>query len=252
MIERIKENIIAATISAIIVAVAVGIWGLVAGGDLVRLLGGATATDLATLTGRVSTIEEQQGQVATATDLATLAGRVSTIEGQQGQIASEYDARIRNFPPIGTIVAFFGRDDEIPAGWALCDGRSNPQGSLIKVDANAQEGGIQLPDLRGKFIRGTETELNEDHLSTGGQDRTVLGHSHLWSKFENKKWYSYTSNANKVRVDDWENGIGNRDEGNFPLLTKGARNMELFTTQSRQAFDNRPEYTELQYIIRIF
>ena len=191
MMERIKENIIVAIISTVIVAVAVGIWGLVGRGDLVRLLGGATATDLNELGDRISHIERQQGQFAVATDLTALVGEVRTIderqgklaaatdldmltervhaveerqgqfaaateltaliervhavEKQQNQVALEYDARTKNLLPIGTIVAFFGRDDEIPAGWALCDGRNNPEDSLIQVDADAQQGGIQLP-----------------------------------------------------------------------------------------------------------
>ena len=91
MIERIKENIIAATISAAMIAVAVGIWSLVSGGELVRLLGGATATDLTTLSGRVTGVESRQGQGATAADLTTLSGRVTGVESRQGQGATAAD-----------------------------------------------------------------------------------------------------------------------------------------------------------------
>ena len=64
MIERIKENIIAAIISAVIVAVAVGLWSLVAGGDLIRLLSGAKADELTELRERLTAVEQSRDQAA--------------------------------------------------------------------------------------------------------------------------------------------------------------------------------------------
>ena len=154
--------------------------------------------------------------------------------------------------PIGTIVAFFGRDSDIPDGWVLCDGRDNPANSLVSIDANAEKGGIQLPDLRGKFVRGTETSLDGVQLSTGGEDGISFNHSHIWTEFQSRRWYSYNAEGNRFRVDDWDNGIGNKGDGNYPLLTKGARNANLYTRASNQTMDNRPAYAELQYIVRIF
>ena len=154
--------------------------------------------------------------------------------------------------PIGTIVAFFGRDSDIPDGWILCDGRDNPANSLVSIDANAEKGGIQLPDLRGKFVRGTETSLDGVQLLTGGEDGISFNHSHIWTEFQSRRWYSYNAEGNRFRVDDWDNGIGNKGDGNYPLLTKGARNAKLYTRASDQTIDNRPAYAELQYIVRIF
>ena len=34
-------------------------------------------------------------------------------------------------PPIGTVVAFFGMAEDIPDGWALCDGATIPEGSKL-------------------------------------------------------------------------------------------------------------------------
>ena len=154
--------------------------------------------------------------------------------------------------PVGTIVAFFGRDSDLPKGWTLCDGRDNPQASLITVDADAEKGGIQLPDLRGRFVRGTEAPLDGVHLSTGGEDGISFNHSHVWSTFQARKWYSYDGAGNRFRVDDWDNGIGNQNKGNYPLVTSNARNTDLHTDLRDKTWDNRPAYAELRYIIRIF
>lgn len=68
--------------------------------------------------------------------------------------------------PIGTIVAWAG-EGEPPAssGWVVCDGRElDPKvyESFAKVMASASwgnsvtEGKIQVPDLRGMFLRGSD------------------------------------------------------------------------------------------------
>lgn len=155
-------------------------------------------------------------------------------------------------PPIGTIVAFFGLDADIPVGWLVCDGQTIPENSLLSIDANAEEGGKQLPDLRGKFIRGTEVQLNGSHLLTGGNDRITFNHSHVWSEFHAKRWFSFDTVGERFRVDDWHNGIDNEGVGNYPLLTKEAKDAKLYTEASSQSGENRPAYTELRYIIRVF
>ena len=105
--------------------------------------------------------------------------------------------------PIGTIVAFFGLDADIPKGWIVCDGQTIPEDSHLSIDANAEEGGKQVPDLRGKFVRGTETPLDGIQLLTGGEDNITINHSHVWGEFHANKWYSYDTAGNRFRVDDW-------------------------------------------------
>ena len=154
--------------------------------------------------------------------------------------------------PIGTIVAFFGLDAAIPEGWLVCDGQNIPENSPLSIDANAKEGGKQLPDLRGKFVRGTEASLNGIQLLTGGEDSITFNHSHVWGEFHARKWYSYNTAGNRFRVDDWENGIDNEGEGNYPLIIRGARDTKLYTKASTPTRENRPAYIELRYIIRVF
>ena len=68
-----------------------GLWGLVAGGELIRLLSGATVDDLSKLTKSVTGVEDWQGPTDTATDLEQLTQRIRAIEQQQGQVAISTD-----------------------------------------------------------------------------------------------------------------------------------------------------------------
>ena len=86
MIKRIRENIIAAIISAVIVAVAIGLWGLVAGGDLIRLLGGATSDELTNMSSRVTAVEQWRDQAAMASDLAALIQRITALETRKPEL----------------------------------------------------------------------------------------------------------------------------------------------------------------------
>jgi hypothetical protein len=62
-----------------------------------------------------------------------------------------------NGVPTGTIVAFAGAPSNVPAGWALCDGRDL---STITGSKNLKDLiGNNLPDLRGMFLRGTGTSI---------------------------------------------------------------------------------------------
>ena len=152
--------------------------------------------------------------------------------------------------PIGTILPFFGSDDQIPKNWVVCDGRNNPPGSKIIYDANKSEGGIQLPDLRGKFVRGSEGRLDENQITMGGVDSFSTEHSHLWAEFTGKVWNSYNESGGFGRVDDWNDGIGDSGKGNLPLSND--MSMKLYTEQKGEPIDNRPSHVELRFIIRIY
>ncbi|API58527.1 hypothetical protein BSL82_03730 [Tardibacter chloracetimidivorans] len=48
--------------------------------------------------------------------------------------------------PVGSVVSFFGAEEDIATGWALCDGRT-----VARTDGT---GNITTPDLRGRFLLG--------------------------------------------------------------------------------------------------
>ncbi len=152
--------------------------------------------------------------------------------------------------PVGTIVAYFGKDEDIPSGWVLCDGRTISDDGPIKIDADSIEGGFQVPDLRNRFIRGSNQALAESHVKKGGNDTISLQHAHLWADFKNKEWHSYNKENHYGEIDDWRHGIDDEGAGEFPLMVKN--NTELYTERYSVNVSNLPKYVELRFIIRIF
>ena len=81
---------------------------------------------------------------------------------------------VENKTPIGSIVAFAGTKETIPKGWLLCDGKSLAQKNypdLYKVIQTAWGNGsndnnpktnFNLPDLRGRFLRGAALNTTND------------------------------------------------------------------------------------------
>lgn len=159
-------------------------------------------------------------------------------------------SRLKGGVPIGTVVPFFGLDENVPEGWAVCDGGDVPAGSPIKMDANEDRGGRQLPDLRNRFIRGSAMALNVSSLSVGGQDEVNSQHSHQWAEKRGLYWYAYDKSGAQYRIDDWDNGIGDKGKGNRPLSNDAS--LDLYTNNHMGTQDNRPAYVELRYIIKVF
>ena len=155
--------------------------------------------------------------------------------------------------PVGTIVPYLGNDDDIPPGWVLCDGRDNPSNSQIRYDADSERGGIQLPDLRSRFIRGSYNPLNLSGIQEGGNDTISLKHAHLWAHFGGKHWHSYNEKNAYHQVDNWDNGMHHKGAGEYPLLIKTGSKKNLYTDQgSIEKVSTLPKYVELRFIIRIF
>ena len=65
--------------------------------------------------------------------------------------------------PVGGIIMWSGATNNLPTGWALCDG------SVVN--------GLQTPDLRDKFVVGAGNTYAVD--ATGGSaDATLVSHTH--------------------------------------------------------------------------
>lgn len=87
-----------------------------------------------------------------------------------------------NGVPPGTVVAFMGDDNKIPAGWIKCDGRDISGSQFAALRNNI---GNTLPDLRARFLRGQGRSSNidvriYDETTTVRQylNQTIVGHNH--------------------------------------------------------------------------
>ena len=132
--------------------------------------------------------------------------------------------------PIGTILAFFGKDADIPDGWVVCDGRNKPDDSPITIDANPTAGGIQLPDLRHRFIRGSYDAIDGTQLLHGGVDTITVRHSHMWGTYRGRGWSSYGAEGKPNVIIKWSNGFGNEGTDHYGLAPLEKAQMHMLIT----------------------
>ncbi len=82
--------------------------------------------------------------------------------------AVPYARFAHNGVPVGTIVAFAGDLANLPEGWLYCDGASVDQTTYgvlyaaIGSSWGSSGGNFNLPDLRGRFLRGVDGTANRD------------------------------------------------------------------------------------------
>ena len=161
----------------------------------------------------------------------------AALSARQGKVLAEL---IDGGIPRGFIGMWSGQLSEIPSGWALCDG---------------QDG---RPNLLGKFIRGVPAATNPGN--TGGSDSITLSEANLPA-------HRHNVNAETTGHSHTISGIGQgmlraggnqnvpaiiADQYGTPTSTvKDKINTASSTVGGGQAFDNRPAYYELAYIIKL-
>lgn len=124
-----------------------------------------------------------------------------------------------NGTPVGGIIMWSGSVDQIPEGWALCDGANG------------------TPDLRDRFIVGAGN--NYSIGSTGGSEKHTLTVDEMPS-------HNHSLNQ------DTQDG-----DGHIGYPTVGDRNGEFMATDpvqhtgGNQPHENRPPYYALAYIIKL-
>lgn len=127
--------------------------------------------------------------------------------------------------PLGGIILWSGATNQIPDGWALCDGRT--------------VNGRTTPDLRGRFVVGVGSLMGDTYNvgGTGGTNKVKLtvaempSHSHAT--------YKYTSTP------FW--GASNL----YWTVWIGTASNQTSITGGDQPHENRPPYHVLAYIMRV-
>jgi len=86
-----------------------------------------------------------------------------------------------NGVPVGTIMAWAGKANSIPAGWRVCNGTSLQRESFAElfsaigtVWGTADEDSFNLPDLRGRFLRGVDFGTKRD-TDAGRREQSNVG-----------------------------------------------------------------------------
>ncbi len=159
-------------------------------------------------------------------------GGISSTTGNFGSTVTAGSFIGNGTIPVGGIIMWSGAINQIPAGWALCNG--------LTVN------GRQTPDLRDRFVVGAGSSYAVG--STGGAALVTLSvaqmpqHSHVyldtwWAEYDG--WDStFGRTAGSNRGTDWDNYMFG---GNRTTAPEGGN----------QPFENRPPYYALAYIMRV-
>ncbi len=151
--------------------------------------------------------------------------------GTNNAVITSKDGLLGEFPfPKGTILMFWDDETKIPTGWVPCDGR--------KV------GDYQVPDLRGRFPIGQNTNLStltkRNVNDKGGEEKTKLtlkqipSHDHKYYTGQPTTIYDPCSNPTVGRV-PWSRQVG---------LTSDPEGGDV-------GHDNMPPYTVVSFIIKL-
>ena len=167
----------------------------------------------------------------------------------------EVDAAVKNAMPAGAIILWAGTEAQIPTGYKLCNG------------SGQTSNGIQIPDLRNRFIVGAGSTYNP--RNTGGSNskntNTTGAHSHSISVGNT------TLSVSQMPSHQHDNSFGvggggsNRSEGQYVgsraglkrTLHTGGSGSHNHSGSSGSAgnhshsVDVRPPYYALCYIIKL-
>ncbi len=120
----------------------------------------------------LATGQPPQGATATEADeLMKLQVRIAALEAELQALDSNVSSLSQLSPPIGSVIAFAGewppakpdgaKWTELELGWMLCDG--DPLEGK-DVEAAKKLLGENVPDFRGLFLRGVDTQRPSDQL----------------------------------------------------------------------------------------
>ena len=197
-----------------------------------------------------SSVQVEEDPVFAAQILDAGSGNVIT-DAERAKLNS---INITGAVPVGTVLSFAGDTTKIPDGWLICNGDPilrNEFSELFNVIGENWGAGdgvntFNLPDLRGRFLRGTDlSSSNDPDLATrigGGGDEKV-------GSYQDDELKSHT---HEIRA-------GHTVELN--LLTGGPKNkvapsgsslqsVSATTVASAGGAESRPKNAYVNYIIK--
>ncbi len=139
-------------------------------------------------------------------------------------------------PPVGTIIIWSGLLVDIPNGWGLCDGTEG------------------TPNLIARFVKGAPASTEAG--TTGGLDQVILSTSELPShghSVSGSTIHSHQINiTNPTGGGPFKGGFqeGNQDSGSF-TWDQDISMISIQASGSNQQHENRPQFFEVAYIMRL-
>lgn len=187
----------------------------------------SSITDIQNLDNRVTTLE---GQIGSSENLGEIKTRLTTCETNIANNTSEINklkTRVTNLEnngsggsgttdsmPIGSIIMYNGKAEEIPSGWAICDGM------------------LGTPNLVDRFILGSFTAGG-----TGGSSTITLTAEQL------------PKHSHKVNA--WYGKSGSTGSGNGLQSSPVGQQVSTEEAGNNEAINIMPPYYRLIYIMKI-
>jgi microcystin-dependent protein len=160
--------------------------------------------------------------------------------------------------PIGGILAFSGRHDKIPAGWMLCDGQplliseakqlydviGTSHGAGYDPASGVKSKDFNLPDYRGRFLRGTDLDAGRD-LDRAARTAAVTG-ANAGAAVGSVQEDAFQDHTHSIALhgNNGLNGIGSFLSPMGNTSTGGA-------DSGKRAPETRPKNVYVNYIIRV-
>jgi microcystin-dependent protein len=231
--------------------------GLAQADDHLRLIKSTIKNTLPNLTGAVTATQDElnvlSGSTVTTADLNDLAGCPTTLADLTAS-ASGLNTAASHYVPSGGIIMWSGAINAIPSGWVLCDG-NNSTPNLVDSFVMGAGGGTAV---------GATGGANDKTLAAAN----IPAHSHTFSGSTNHTGDHYHLDGEVMDVTaeatfgwDYSTAASRVDQSQSETKSAHARtsvagaHSHTFsgTTSSYgsgQAFDNRPAYYALAYIMK--
>lgn len=146
--------------------------------------------------------------------------------------------------PIGVITLWYGAENNVPAGWAICNGQVS--------------NGVQTPDLTGRFVVGAGQEIrNGSSTGKAGDGGDVYTPGMTGGERKHKLTVSeMPKHDHTVRMHSGDLAAAWKDQRNFlmPWDKYGSKSVcDKISTSAGgdQAHENLPPYYALFYIMKV-
>jgi hypothetical protein len=170
------------------------------------------------------------------------------LEGYNNMVLTDTNGNLGSIPfPSGMIMIWTKGLNNIPEGWALCDGRT--------------VNGVQTPNLTGKFLLGANTDPNANAIFRtpgmgGGSAKISVGqlpahtHRHTDVLVQESEAYAKSRNSALKNVIPGQSGWwGSSDKGDGDNSPMGLDDRFTFPTGSGE--DYYPPFVTVAYIMKI-
>jgi hypothetical protein len=215
-----------------------------------KIAPGSVVTSLKGLRDVVDLIAENNGMLSITVDGQTITLSVRDSVSNAGRAAIADSALRPGGVPVGTVVAFYGVEANLPNDWRICDGAEiDPNQFPALRDLLVAAGLVanRLPDLRGYFLRGSDStsqgisgidpdfrlRLGQNSKIGSIQQDTLRSHKHVWPN------YYYGTGPSNAMV--------------YPSMISPGQYMppHWFDAPSFGGAETRPKNIAVHYIIKV-